>query len=61
MKLYELSKDDKFVMDPGSVELTFHGMDGMFGKATDKDGHFFMIGATEKIIKINDSKCHIKS
>lgn len=43
-------------MDPGSVELTFHGMDGSFGKATDREGRFFMIGATEEVIKLKDSK-----
>ena len=56
MKLYELSKDDKFMMDLGSVILTFHGMDGAFGKVTDKDGRFFMIGATEEVVKVKDNK-----
>ena len=56
MKLYELSKDDKFTILYGRVVLTFHGMDGAFGKVTDKDGRFFMIGATEEVVKVEDNK-----
>ena len=56
MKLYELSKDDKFMMSDGCVVLTFHGMDGAFGKVTDSDNHFFYVGATEEVIKVEDKE-----
>ena len=56
MKLFELSLNDKFMMSDGCVVLTFHGMDGAFGKVTDSDNHFFYVGATEEVVKVEEKE-----